>query len=46
MQSTRGATNYGGLLAAGVLFTIPATVLFLLLQRPVIEGLTGGALKE
>jgi ABC-type glycerol-3-phosphate transport system permease component len=46
MQSTRGATNYGGLLAAGVLFTIPATLLFLLLQRPMLEGLTGGALKD
>ena len=41
MQSTRGATNYGGLLAAGVLFTLPATLLFLLLQRPMLEGLTG-----
>ena len=46
MQSTRGATNYGGLLAAGILFTLPATLLFLLLQRPMIEGLTGGALKD
>ena len=46
MQSTRGATNYAGLLAAGVLFTIPATILFLVLQRPMIEGLTGGALKD
>ena len=46
MQSTRGATNYGGLLAAGVLFTVPATLLFMLLQRPMLEGLTGGALKE
>lgn len=45
MQSTRGATNYGGLLAAGILFTCPATVLFLILQRPMLEGLTGGALK-
>jgi ABC-type glycerol-3-phosphate transport system permease component len=46
MQSTRGATNYGGLLAAGVLFTCPATLLFLILQRPMLEGLTGGALKD
>jgi len=46
MQSTRGATNYAGLLAAGVLFTVPAAALFLALQRPMIEGLTGGALKD
>jgi ABC-type glycerol-3-phosphate transport system permease component len=46
MQSTRGATNYSGLLAAGVLFTLPAVVLFVLLQRPLLEGLKAGALKE
>jgi multiple sugar transport system permease protein len=46
MQSTRGATNYSGLLAAGVLFTLPAVVLFVLLQRPLLEGLRAGALKE
>jgi multiple sugar transport system permease protein len=46
MQSTRGATNYSGLLAAGVLFTLPAVVLFIMLQRPLLEGLRAGALKE
>jgi multiple sugar transport system permease protein len=46
MQSTRGATYYSGLLAAGVLFTLPAVVLFVLLQRPLLEGLRAGALKE
>jgi ABC-type glycerol-3-phosphate transport system permease component len=46
MQSTRGATNYSGLLAAGVLFTLPAVLLFVLLQRPLLEGLRTGALKE
>jgi multiple sugar transport system permease protein len=46
MQSTRGATNYSGLLAAGVLFTLPAVVLFVLLQRPLLEGFRAGALKE
>ena len=46
MQSTRGATNYGGLLAAGVLFTLPAVVLFILVQRQLVEGLTAGSLKE
>jgi ABC-type glycerol-3-phosphate transport system permease component len=46
MQSTRGATNYSGLLAAGVIFTLPAVVLFMLLQRQLLEGLTAGSLKE
>lgn len=46
MQSTRGATNYGGLLAAGVLFTVPAVVLFIAVQRQLLEGLTAGALKD
>jgi ABC-type glycerol-3-phosphate transport system permease component len=46
MQSTRGATNYSGLLAAGVIFTLPAVVLFMLLQRQLVEGLTTGSLKE
>jgi multiple sugar transport system permease protein/raffinose/stachyose/melibiose transport system permease protein len=46
MQSTRGATNYGGLLAAGILFTLPTVLLFFVLQRPMLEGLTGGALKD
>jgi ABC-type glycerol-3-phosphate transport system permease component len=46
MQSTRGATNYAGLLAAGVLFTLPAIILFTILQRHLIEGLTAGSVKE
>jgi len=46
MQSTRGATNYGGLLAAGVLFTLPAVVLFICVQRQLLEGLTTGSLKD
>lgn len=46
MQSTRGATNYGGLLAAGVLFTLPAVVLFICVQRQLLEGLTAGSLKD
>jgi ABC-type glycerol-3-phosphate transport system permease component len=46
MQSTRGATNYGGLLAAGVLFTLPAVVLFICVQRQLLEGLSAGSLKE
>jgi len=46
MQSTRGATNYSGLLAAGVLFTVPAVVLFMSLQRQLVEGMMAGSLRE
>jgi ABC-type glycerol-3-phosphate transport system permease component len=46
MQSTRGATNYSGLLAAGVLFTLPAVILFVSLQRQLVEGMTAGSLRE
>jgi ABC-type glycerol-3-phosphate transport system permease component len=46
MQSTRGATNYSGLLAAGIIFTLPAVILFIILQRQLVEGLTAGSLKE
>ncbi len=46
MQSTRGATNTTGLIAAGVLFSLPAVLLFTLLQRKLVEGMTAGALRE
>ncbi len=46
MQSTRGATNYGGLLAAGIIFTLPAVVIFICVQRQLLEGLTAGSLKD
>jgi N,N'-diacetylchitobiose transport system permease protein len=44
MQSTRGAVNYGGLLAAGVLFALPTVILFTFLQRWVVQGTAAGAL--
>ena len=46
MQSTRGAINYSGLLAAGVLFTVSAVVLFMSLQRQLVEGMMAGSLRE
>lgn len=46
MQSTRGATNTTGLIAAGVLFSLPAVLLFTALQRKLVEGMTAGALRE
>jgi multiple sugar transport system permease protein len=38
-------TNYGGILAEGVIITIPVVVLFVFLQRFLIEGMTAGAIK-
>jgi multiple sugar transport system permease protein len=38
-------TNYGGILAEGVLITLPVVVLFVFLQRFLIEGMTAGAIK-
>lgn len=40
-----GATNWGGILAAGVVAIIPAVVMFTLVQRTLIQGLTAGAVK-
>jgi N,N'-diacetylchitobiose transport system permease protein len=45
LQSTRGATNYGGLLAAGVLFTLPTIACFVILQRYLVQGVTTGSLR-
>lgn len=38
-------TNYGGILAEGVIITIPIVLLFVFLQRFLIEGMTAGAIK-
>jgi ABC-type glycerol-3-phosphate transport system permease component len=45
LQSTRGATNYGGLLAAGVLFILPTVASFAILQRYLIQGTAAGSLR-
>jgi multiple sugar transport system permease protein len=37
--------NWGGLMAAAVLITVPVIAISLLLQRYVVQGLTAGALK-
>ncbi len=46
MQSTRGAVNYGGLLAAAVLFTLPTVILFGFLQKYLVQGITAGSLSN
>lgn len=37
--------DYGGLIAASVLFSIPVVVFFLLVQRNLVAGMSGGAVK-
>jgi N,N'-diacetylchitobiose transport system permease protein len=43
--STNRGTDYSGLMAASVLYTLPVVVLFLLVQRKVVSGLASGAVK-
>jgi multiple sugar transport system permease protein len=40
------AADWQGLMATGLVATIPLVVVFLLLQQLLVEGLTGGAVKE
>ncbi|WP_265520979.1 carbohydrate ABC transporter permease [Oerskovia flava] len=43
LQSIDGMTNWGVLMAATVLVTLPILVVFLVLQRRLVAGLTAGA---
>lgn len=40
-----GAINWGGIMAMGVVVMIPVVILFALVQKWLIEGLTSGAVK-
>jgi N,N'-diacetylchitobiose transport system permease protein len=44
-SSPFGGTNYGGQMAASVLFTIPVVVFFVIIQRNRVTGLSAGAVK-
>lgn len=44
-NSQFAGTNYGGILAAGVLLTLPVVIIFVLLQNQLVKGLTAGAVK-
>lgn len=44
-SSPFGATNYGGQMAASVLFTLPVVLFFVLIQRNLVSGLSAGAVK-
>lgn len=44
-HSQFAGTNYGGLLAGGILLTLPAVIFFVFLQNFLIAGMTAGATK-
>ena len=41
----RGSVDWGGIMAASTLFTIPVMVFFLVVQRRMVNGLVAGAVK-
>jgi N,N'-diacetylchitobiose transport system permease protein len=43
--STNTGTDYGGLIAASTLFSLPVIVFFMVIQRRLVAGLTAGAVK-
>ena len=45
LMGSLGVINWGGIMACGVIVTIPVIILFGCVQRYLIEGLTAGAVK-
>lgn len=45
LQQNEGLTNWGPVMAGTILTTLPILVVFLLLQKQMIKGLTAGAVK-
>lgn len=43
--STNEGTDYGGLIAASVLFALPVVVFFMIVQRNLVSGMSAGAVK-
>lgn len=43
--ATNRGTDYSGLMAGSVLYTLPVVVLFVIVQRKVVSGLAAGAVK-
>jgi ABC-type glycerol-3-phosphate transport system permease component len=41
-----GQTNWGGIMASGVLATLPVVLIFMFIQRALVQGITAGALKS
>ena len=46
LQNNDGVTNWGPVMAGTVLTILPVLLLFLVLQRQMIKGLTSGAVKS
>ncbi len=45
LMGSLGVINWGGIMACGVIVTVPVIILFSCIQRYLIEGLTAGAVK-
>ncbi|SKF62347.1 Sn-glycerol-3-phosphate transport integral membrane protein ABC transporter UGPE [Mycobacteroides abscessus subsp. abscessus] len=45
LQQNEGLTNWGPVMAGTVLTTIPILIVFIVLQKQMIKGLTAGAVK-
>jgi N,N'-diacetylchitobiose transport system permease protein len=43
--STNEGTDYGGLIAASVIFSLPVVIFFMLVQRNLVKGMSAGAVK-
>ncbi|WP_058235136.1 carbohydrate ABC transporter permease [Devriesea agamarum] len=45
LQNNEGASNWGPIMAGTLLTMLPVLIVFLILQKPMIKGLTSGAVK-
>ncbi|MCU6798216.1 carbohydrate ABC transporter permease [Paenibacillus sp. WQ 127069] len=45
LMESMGSTNWGGLMASGVIVILPIILIFALIQRFLIEGMTAGSVK-
>ena len=45
LQNNDGLTNWGPVMAGTVIATVPMIIVFILLQKQMIKGLTAGAVK-
>jgi N,N'-diacetylchitobiose transport system permease protein len=43
--TTNTGTDYGGLMAGCTIMALPVVIIFLLVQRRLVSGLTAGAVK-